>query len=199
MFINKSSYKPHDLIRQLLNILQNRVYNSLTPEFFFDILKKTVDCSRIITLFLFFVMFSIYTNSSGMPKDTIMVHSRNISVEANSLYEVIFSLDKEIPKNATIIITFPDEFDLSQVSIAGSITINGGFKLSVQNSKVFLKRSGLGRIIKPHEKVNVKFANVKNPDNPSDGYEIKIEIQNDNNTTIVQEDSKIKIISQQKK
>lgn len=135
----------------------------------------------------------------GLPADSIIVNAIHSEIKATSIYEIDFSIGQEISPKAVIVVTFPENFDLSGVLIAGSTTMNGGFELSVEKTKVILKRSGLGRTIKPNEKVDVKFANIRNPAKPADNYKIKVEIKDDNNRTIIEKEKNIKIISPLKK
>jgi len=95
-----------------------------------------------------------------------------------SIYQVSFVLSDTLPSDAVIIVTFPEGFDLSRVKVAGSSTINGGFKVSVDGQRVAIKRSGLGRPIPPGESVDVKFANVINPAREGK-YAITVEILGD--------------------
>lgn len=112
----------------------------------------------------------------AFPADTVEVIARHPESGERSTYQINFVVSKPIPAKAIIRVTFPDDFDLSDLMIAGSTTINGGFDLSVNRSVVTMKRSGLGREILANEKVDVKFAIIKNPDQPSDNYKIVIEI-----------------------
>jgi len=80
--------------------------------------------------------------------------------------------------------------------IAGSTTINGGFYLSVEKQVVIIKRSGLGREIPANEKVDVKFAIVKNPREPRDGYEIVVEILDETEKSIVKQEKLQKVLPQ---
>ena len=78
--------------------------------------------------------------------------------------------------------------------IAGSTTINGGFVINVDQQVVTMRRSGLGREIPANEKVDIKFAIVKNPKQASDNYDIKVEILGEDGKSILKEDKKQKII-----
>lgn len=154
--------------------------------------KKIETITVILILFIAVFINDIF----ALPVDTVVVKPKDAGVGKNSIYEIYFSLEKEISNNASIFITFPDSFNLAGITIAGSTTIDGGFDLTVNDRQIVLKRSGLGRKIKPYEKVSVKFANVRNPSLPSDDYQIKVEIKNDSNNIIVTENKKISIISQ---
>jgi hypothetical protein len=156
---------------------------------------KKHDTKKLILLLAILMTIVSVNLVWGVPADSITVKAKHVEVESNSIYQVYFSIDQEIPPKAIIVVTFPESFDLSGVSIAGSTTINGGFGISVDNSKVIIKRSGLGKTVKPNEKVDVKFANVKNPNTADDNYKIKVEIKNENETTIIEKEETIKIVS----
>jgi len=110
--------------------------------------------------------------------DSLRVRAIPPETGAVSIYEVSFSLSQPLPADGSLILTFPQPFDLSRVVMAGSSTINGGFRVSVEGQRVILARSGLGRVIPANEKVDVKFANVKNPPEPRDDYAIRVEVLN---------------------
>lgn len=157
------------------------------------------ETEKFILLFTFLTLFISVNIVWGVPTDTVKVIAKNTDIAANSIYEVYFSIAQEIPPKAIIVITFPESFDLSGVKVAGSTTINGGFEVYVEDLKVILQRSGLGRIIKPYEKVNVRFANVRNPSNPNENYKINVKIKNENEITILEKEEAMKIISQSQK
>jgi len=151
---------------------------------------KTIICRWLIVLLIIFSGTSLV-----LAADEIDLKPQHVEVEKNSIYELFFSIEKEISPKAIVTIEFPTNFDLSGVLIAGSATINGGFSLSVEQNKVVIKRSGLGRTIKPNEKVDIKFANVRNPATAADDYRIKINIKNDENITIIDKENNLKIVS----
>ena len=155
---------------------------------------KNHETEKIIFLFTFLMSLIFWSLARGVPSDSVVINAKNNKVEATSIYEVYFSIAQEIPPNALIIVTFPKGFNLSGVLIAGSTTFNGGFKVTVNDSKVIMKRSGLGRTIKPFEKVDVKFANIRNPIIPADNYKIEIKIKNEKEITIIEKVETIKIV-----
>ena len=57
-----------------------------------------------------------------------------------------------------------------------------------------MKRSGLGKDIPVNEKVDVKFAIVKNPDQPADNYKIVIEILGNDEINILKRETSQKIL-----
>ena len=117
-------------------------------------------------------------SASGATIDSLSVKPVNPEAEAITIYEVSFVLSDTLSSDAVIMVTFPDGFDLSRVKLAGSSTINGGFKVSVDGQRAAIKRSGLGRPILPGENVEVKFANVRNPVAEGE-YVITVEILGD--------------------
>lgn len=131
------------------------------------------------------------------PADSVQVIAKHAEADANSIYQIRFSVAKPIPPRAIIRVTFPAEFDLSEVIIAGSTTINGGFDLKVDQQVVTLKRSGLGRPIPANEPVDVKFAIVKNPRRVANDYRIAVEILDEAEQTILKTEKQQRILPQQ--
>lgn len=118
------------------------------------------------------------------PQDSVKVNPLNPVAEAISIYQISFVTSDTLYPDGKIAIIFPADFDLSKVIMAGSTSINGGFKVSVQGNKVILRRTGLGRSIMPKERVEVKFANVKNPSVVNKQFSLKVEFQNKSNQQI---------------
>ncbi len=147
----------------------------------------------VITMVLFFMGVG-----SAFSSDSVRVQAKHSEAQAKSIYEIFFSISREIPVKAEIVVTFPVDFDLSGILVVGSTTINGGFEFSIDGSKLVIKRSGLGKTIAPNEKVDVKFANVKNPAAPADNYTIKVELKNDRNEALLEKEDVIKINPQAK-
>jgi len=131
----------------------------------------------------------------AVPADTIDVIAKHTEIAKSSVYQINFIVSKPIPVKAIIRVIFPDEFDLSDLMIAGSTTINGGFDLIVDKQVVTMKRSGLGREIPANEKVDVKFAIVKNPNQPADNYKIIVEILDNEEKSILKRETLQKIYS----
>ncbi|MEE4312040.1 MAG: hypothetical protein V2J62_09205 [candidate division KSB1 bacterium] len=161
--------------------------------------KRTAETRKVLTTFLFISLFVCMMAGHAQGADTVNIIAKNPEVLAKSIYTIEFDISKEIPPQATIEITFPAEFDLSGVLIGSSTTINGGFKLDVNETRIVLKRSGLGRIIGANEKVDVKFANVTNPPESKTDFELKIEIKNDAGESIIQQTDKLSIIAPSEK
>jgi len=134
------------------------------------------------------------TSTFAAAKDSVTVEIKNAQAEARSICQVNFRISKSISPQATIRVTFPSEFDLSKLLVAGSNTINGGFEMTVDNKVAIIKRSGLGREIQANEKVDVKFAIVKNPIRGDDNYSVQVEVFDDNNNSIIQKKDTIKIM-----
>ena len=146
--------------------------------YLYETYKKTVRESKYVFSLAILMGLIVFAGNSvsALPADTVEVFARHPESGERSTYQINFEISRPIPAKAIIRVTFPDEFDLSDLIIAGSTTINGGFDLSVNKQVVTMKRSGLGREISANEKVDVKFAIVKNPGQPSDNYKIVIEI-----------------------
>jgi hypothetical protein len=91
-------------------------------------------------------------------------------------------------------VTFPPEFDLSDLLIAGSTTINGGFEIAVDKQVIVMKRSGLGKELPANEDADLKFAIVRNPGKPADDYKILIEILDGGEKSIFKAEKNQKIL-----
>ena len=148
----------------------------------------------LLLIFLIGLIISASEWAAAAPADTVEVIAKNPEVNKSSIYQINFIVSKPISPRAIIRVTFPNEFDLSDLMIAGSTTINGGFVINVDQQVVTMRRSGLGREIPANEKVDIKFAIVKNPKQASDNYDIKVEILGEDGKSILKEDKKQKII-----
>lgn len=143
----------------------------------------------IITMLAFLIQ-----SAMALPADSVEVIAKHPESEASSIYVVKFAVAKPIPAKALFLVTFPPEFDLSDLLIAGSTTINGGFEVSVQKQVVIIKRSGLGKEVPANQKADLKFAIVKNPALPADDYKILVEILDGNESTIFKAEKSQKIL-----
>jgi len=160
---------------------------------------KKNETKLLVLLVSFLIFFSLFTfDIYSLPQDSIKVIAKSPEAEAASIYQIEFRLSKPLSPKGVIQIKFPKGFDLSNLQVAGSSTINGGFDLKVEDQTVILKRSGLGRLIKANEKADVKFAIVKNPSTPEKEYELEIEILNENNLSLIKNREKIKIMPRRK-
>ncbi len=157
-------------------------------------LIETLKYFRTVKFVMIFTLLLLCNILNAMPADTVRINARNGEAGEKSIYEIYFSVEQEITQNASVVVSFPEDFDLSGVTIASSTTINGGFEVSVNNSSVILKRTGLGKNILPNEKVNIKFANVKNPDSAVNNNKVTIEIRNDNNQTVLNREEEIQVV-----
>jgi hypothetical protein len=151
--------------------------------------------SRRFLPVLFFIIsiFILISAAQASPADTVNVVARHAESNAKSIYKIEFRLATAISPKAILKVTFPDGFDLSELKIASSTTMNGGFDAEVNGQVLLLKRSGLGREIKPGEKVDVNFAIVKNPLKPADDYRIIVEIM-EKETSILKQEKLHKIL-----
>ncbi len=139
------------------------------------------------------LMWTIFIHSTvSIAANTISVKPENATAGGTSIYHLEFQLDQPLSPQATIIVSFPAGFHLNGVLIAGSATINGGFRVKVNNLDVEIQRSGLGRTIRAGEKVDLRFANVVNPEATDRNYEVRVRIR-DNNTVIANKISNVQI------
>lgn len=144
------------------------------------------------------VNFVFGADSFASPEDSVKVVVKNPQAEALSIYQINFLLSKPISPSAEIKVSFPADFDLSKLLVAGSNSINGGFEMVVKDRVVTIKRSGLGREIKPNERVDVRFAIVKNPVRAKGNYALQVEVFDDNKNAIIQKQQTLKILPREK-
>ncbi len=96
-------------------------------------------------------------------RDSLTVHALRAEPGKPSLYELRFVTTDTLARDAEFVVTFPRAFDLSQLEIAGSSQINGGFKLERKGQEVHLRRTGLGEKIPPGRKVSLQLGLIVNP------------------------------------
>lgn len=80
-----------------------------------------------------------------------------------SVYEIAFTTQEALPAEAEFNFEFPAVFDLTQLQIAGSPDINGGFALQREGQKVWVKRSGLGQSVAAGTLVRIRLGAIVNP------------------------------------
>jgi len=108
--------------------------------------------------------------------NSVDVQALNTEAEAASLYTLNFTLPDTLQPDAVLEVIFPNGFDLSRVNLAGSATINGGFKVSVEGQTIKVSRKGKGVLKYPGDKVDVIFSIVKNPAAAESSHLIKLKI-----------------------
>ena len=109
--------------------------------------------------------------------NSVDVQALNTEAEAASLYTLNFTLPDTLQPDAVLEVIFPNGFDLSRVNLAGSATINGGFKVSVQGQTIKVSRKGKGSLKYPGDKVELKFSTVVNSSRSDTGYLIIVNLK----------------------
>lgn len=109
-------------------------------------------------------------------RDSLAVHALRAEPGKPSLYELRFVTTDTLARDAEIVVTFPREFDLSQLEIAGSSQINGGFKLERKGQEVHLRRSGLGEKIPPGRRVSLQLGLIVNPADFSVSHQLTVQL-----------------------
>ena len=144
--------------------------------------------NKIAALTLFFGMLSFSTglaqsNVSASGKSAVATGRDSLTVKAlraapgkPSLYEVSFVTADSLAANALIVISFPKTFNLSQLEIAGSSTINGGFTLTRRGQEVQVRRTGLGAKISPGKRVSLQLGLIGNPASFSAAHQVRVQL-----------------------
>jgi hypothetical protein len=96
-------------------------------------------------------------------RDSLTVQALRAQPGKPSLYELRFVTTDTLARDAEIVVIFPPAFDLSQLEIAGSSQINGGFKLERKGQEVHLRRTGLGEKIPPGRRLSLQLGLIVNP------------------------------------
>ncbi len=109
-------------------------------------------------------------------RDSLTVQALRAQPGKPSLYELRFVTTDTLARDAEIVLTFPRAFDLSQLEIAGSSQINGGFKLERKGQEVHLRRTGLGERIPPGRKVSLQLGLVVNPPDFSASHQVTVQL-----------------------
>ncbi len=118
-----------------------------------------------------------------LSKDSVDVSLLNREAGATTLLTATFVLSDTLRPDGAIELTFPPGFDVSNVKIAGSSRINGGFRVQVQGQTVRLLRQGRGRTLPPGEKVDVKIATVVNPKTAATPQSLKLRVSGSGRST----------------
>jgi hypothetical protein len=118
------------------------------------------------------------TAANGPGRDSLTVQALRAAPGKPSLYELTFVTTDTLRRDAEIVVTFPNTFDLSQLQIAGSNQINGGFKLERRGQEARLRRSGLGETIPPGRKVSVQLGLIVNPPSFSSAHQVRVAVAN---------------------
>lgn len=94
-----------------------------------------------------------------------------------SVYEIAFTTSAALTPEAEFMIEFPAEFDLSQLQIAGSPDMSGGFTISRDKQKVLVQRSGLGQTVASGTRVRLRLGAIINPKNFDSNSEVILQFR----------------------
>jgi hypothetical protein len=118
--------------------------------------------------------------------DSLLITPLNAKKGVTTLYQVDFVPRDTIPSDAQFHIEFPEEFDLSAASLAGSKTMNGGFFVFVDGKKLAIGRKGEGKRVVPGQVSNLLFSIIINPATAKSNYQLRFQILNSNGDTLTQ-------------
>ncbi|MEK7729272.1 MAG: hypothetical protein AAB354_12730 [candidate division KSB1 bacterium] len=94
-----------------------------------------------------------------------------------SLYDLHFTTRDTLDPLAEMVFEFPRELDLSQLHLASSTSINGGFKIFREGNVVRVRRTGLGETILPDRQVELKLGLIISPQSLAGNLEITFELR----------------------
>jgi hypothetical protein len=156
----------------------------MSPIFFGHRLLRVVFCVLLLALLIGAPSYSqqnppnraIANAANASGRDSLTVQALRAQPGKPSLYELRFVTTDTLARDAEIVVTFPPAFDLSQLEIAGSSQINGGFKLERKGQEVRLRRSGLGEKIPPGRKMSLQLGLVVNPPDFSASHQVLVQL-----------------------
>jgi hypothetical protein len=125
---------------------------------------------------LFLVLFPLSIFGQNTTIDSLVVQPLDSKINSNTLYKITFVSSVDIPSGAQIILIFPPEFDLSQLSLAGSNKIDGGFLLTKDGQRIVVQRKGEGNIVSQRSKVDLLLSVIKNPSIENSTYQLQFQI-----------------------
>jgi hypothetical protein len=109
--------------------------------------------------------------------DSITIHALKAAPGKGSIYEIGFVTRDTLATDAEILLAFPPECDLSGLEIAGSSSIDGGWKLEKNGRNVTLRRTGLGHVVMPGRRAGVKLGLIKNPADFNATHRVEVEVR----------------------
>jgi len=110
-------------------------------------------------IFLLLCLPALLMAQNGL--SLVQVVPDNSTAASSSIHTVTFTTTNPIPADGRIVIIYPSGFDVSNVSIASSTTIDGSLTVTTSGNTITVIRSG-GTATVGSVNETVKLANVKN-------------------------------------
>ena len=125
------------------------------------------------------LLFSVTTQAGAQATAPYLWGIQALHAEAGkpSVYEITFTASEALSAEAEFAFEFPAEFDLSQLQIAGSPDMSGGFTLTRDKQKVLVKRSGLGQAVLSGARVRLRLGAIINPKNFANSAPITLQVR----------------------
>ena len=108
------------------------------------------------------IFFLALSSSLLRAQDELTITATHLTAGKAAAYDMSFTATDDISPDATIHIVFPKDFDVSQVVMAASKTITGGFTVSTAADTVRIKRTGLGTSVPRGTACDLAMAAVTN-------------------------------------
>ncbi len=121
--------------------------------------------------------------SSSSAQEKMAIKALRAAPRLASLYEISFVTSEALAVDAEIRISFPASYNLSELEIAGSTSINGGLTLTRDGQRVIVKRSGLGTAVPRGQQVSLQLGLIKNPAAFATAEPVQIEVLHSKKTT----------------
>ena len=136
---------------------------------------------KITTLLVivFLTVSSLQSQESGQTQKSVSIIPASPRLEQTCLYSLEFNLPDSLLPNGAISIIFPETFDLSNVALAASTSINGGLATLVNGSEIIVFRKGEGDLKARGTRVDIKLSAIGNPKKGAGSHGLRVFVHED--------------------
>ena len=111
---------------------------------------------------------------SVLGQDALSVSATQLTPEKQAAYIFVFSCPPALSPNASLEIFFPEAMDLEKLILADSRLMVGGFRVSVEQNRALVTRSGLGNTVPENSRIDLILAAVKNASDMEREYTFRV-------------------------
>ncbi|MDQ7052641.1 MAG: hypothetical protein Q9P14_07045 [candidate division KSB1 bacterium] len=162
------------------------------PTFFDRFFRKSMMRTRLV-IALGLVAFSAHpilgqqgnASQSAVKQDSLQLVAMKAKPNQPGIYHLILVSSDSLPRNAVFELTFPPDFGLEPLEVAGSRDITGGLRLQKKNRTVVLQRTGLGNPVPPGKTAILKLGLIRNPAILDSVYAVKVVLRNPDTSRII--------------
>ncbi len=124
--------------------------------------------------------------SQGAAKqDSLQLVAMKAKPNQPGIYHLTLVLPDSLPPDAVFELTFPPDFGLEPLEVAGSRDITGGLRLQKKNRAVVVQRTGLGKPVPPGRPAILKLGLIRNPAHLDSAYAVKVVLRNPDASKVI--------------